>query len=122
MCGGFDRIVQVVVAHVTERVQFGRPIGRFQAVQRLVADLAAEAALARAAEKLRDMCGFEEAEARWKVVLMKDKFSRMVLSSLEDVAYTERGVVQRQKGRAHDCGHVPCSRNDARDGFEHFWV
>ncbi|MDN5796637.1 MAG: acyl-CoA/acyl-ACP dehydrogenase [Intrasporangium sp.] len=49
VCGGLERIVQVVVAHVREREQFGRPIGRFQAVQRLVADIAAEASLARAA-------------------------------------------------------------------------
>jgi acyl-CoA dehydrogenase len=47
--GAFERIVEVVVTHVREREQFGRPIGRFQAVQRLVVDIAAEAALARAA-------------------------------------------------------------------------
>lgn len=49
VCGAFERIVEVVVAHVREREQFGRPLGRFQAVQRLVVDIAAEAALARAA-------------------------------------------------------------------------
>lgn len=49
VCGAFERIVELVVVHVREREQFGRPIGRFQVVQRLVADLAAEASLARAA-------------------------------------------------------------------------
>ncbi|WP_083283128.1 acyl-CoA dehydrogenase family protein [Humibacillus sp. DSM 29435] len=47
--GGMDRVLEIVVAHVTERTQFGRPIGRFQAVQHLVADIAMEAALARSA-------------------------------------------------------------------------
>ncbi|WP_230304346.1 MULTISPECIES: acyl-CoA dehydrogenase family protein [unclassified Rhodococcus (in: high G+C Gram-positive bacteria)] len=47
--GGIARVVEIVLAYVDERVQFGRPIGKFQAVQSLVADLAAEAALARAA-------------------------------------------------------------------------
>jgi acyl-CoA dehydrogenase len=44
-----ERIVEVTLTHARERTQFGRPIGRFQAVQHLVADLAAETALARAA-------------------------------------------------------------------------
>lgn len=47
--GAMDRILQLVVEHVTARVQFGRPLGKFQAVQALVADIAAESALARAA-------------------------------------------------------------------------
>lgn len=47
--GAMERVVEVVLTHVNERVQFGRPIGRFQAVQHLVSDIAAETALARAA-------------------------------------------------------------------------
>jgi len=47
--GAMDRVVEVVVAHVQDREQFGQPIGRFQAVQHLVADIAMEAALAQAA-------------------------------------------------------------------------
>lgn len=44
-----DRILQMCVEHVRARVQFGRPLSKFQAVQNLIADIAAEAALARAA-------------------------------------------------------------------------
>lgn len=47
--GAMDRILELVVEHVTARVQFGRPLGKFQAVQALVSDIAAESALARAA-------------------------------------------------------------------------
>ena len=47
--GAMERVVEVVLTHVREREQFGRPIGRFQAVQHLVADIASETALARAA-------------------------------------------------------------------------
>jgi acyl-CoA dehydrogenase len=47
--GAMDRVVELVLTHVREREQFGRPIGRFQAVQHLVADIAMEAALTRAA-------------------------------------------------------------------------
>ena len=49
VAGALERCLELVVEHVTTRVQFGRPLARFQAVQHLVADIAAEAALARAA-------------------------------------------------------------------------
>lgn len=47
--GAMDRILALTVEHTTARVQFGRPLGKFQAVQTLVADLASETALAQAA-------------------------------------------------------------------------
>ncbi|WP_068402242.1 acyl-CoA dehydrogenase family protein [Kribbia dieselivorans] len=47
--GSAERALELVLTHVNERAQFGRPIGKFQAVQHLVADIAAESALARAA-------------------------------------------------------------------------
>ncbi|MEV0567406.1 acyl-CoA dehydrogenase family protein [Dactylosporangium sp. NPDC050588] len=49
VAGAMERVLEVVLAHANERVQFGRPIGRFQAMQHLVTDIAAETALARAA-------------------------------------------------------------------------
>ncbi|TWF95338.1 acyl-CoA dehydrogenase family protein [Saccharopolyspora dendranthemae] len=49
IAGALDRAVELCVEHAGVRTQFGRPIGKFQAVQHLVADAAAEAALARAA-------------------------------------------------------------------------
>lgn len=67
--GAAERIVELVVEHVTGRAQFGRPIARFQAVQRLVSDLACEAELARAAadgavdaaaRSTRDNASFDE--------------------------------------------------------------
>ncbi|MGW5241598.1 acyl-CoA dehydrogenase family protein [Monashia sp. NPDC004114] len=47
--GAMERVVEVVLTHASERVQFGRPLARFQTVQNLVSDIAAETALARAA-------------------------------------------------------------------------
>ncbi len=49
VCAALDRILALSVAHTRERTQFGRPLAKFQAVQNLVADIAAESALARAA-------------------------------------------------------------------------
>jgi 3-oxocholest-4-en-26-oyl-CoA dehydrogenase beta subunit len=39
MCGGAQRVLELAVSHVKERVQFGRPVGFFQAVQHHCANL-----------------------------------------------------------------------------------
>ena len=49
VCAALDRIMALCIEHVTSRIQFGRALSQFQAVQNLVSDVAAEAALARAA-------------------------------------------------------------------------
>lgn len=49
VCAALDRILAMTITHVRDRTQFGRPLARFQAVQHLVADIACESALARAA-------------------------------------------------------------------------
>jgi acyl-CoA dehydrogenase len=48
-CGAMERILRICVEHTTSRVQFGRPLAKFQAVQAMVAAIATESALARAA-------------------------------------------------------------------------
>lgn len=47
--GAMDRMLAMSAQYATERVQFGRPLARFQAIQQMVADIACEAALANAA-------------------------------------------------------------------------
>ncbi|ORA82868.1 acyl-CoA dehydrogenase family protein [Mycobacterium malmoense] len=49
VCAALDRILDLSLRHSAERVQFGRPLAKFQAVQHLIADIAAEASLAGAA-------------------------------------------------------------------------
>ena len=49
MAGALSRLLDQSVQYAQEREQFGRPIGRFQAVQHALADLAGEAAAAEAA-------------------------------------------------------------------------
>jgi acyl-CoA dehydrogenase len=44
-----ERAMMLSCEHATTRTQFGRSLARFQAVQKLIADMAAECALARAA-------------------------------------------------------------------------
>ena len=49
MAGALERILELSVRHAGEREQFGRPIGRFQAIQQHLALLAGEVAAAKAA-------------------------------------------------------------------------
>jgi acyl-CoA dehydrogenase len=49
VCAALDRILECSIEHAASRVQFGRPLSRFQTVQNLISDSATEAALARAA-------------------------------------------------------------------------
>mgnify|MGYP002623161596 FL=1 len=52
IAGALARALELCVAYAQQRVQFGRPIGRFQAVQQNLAALASEAAAAAAAAGL----------------------------------------------------------------------
>lgn len=49
VCAALDHAVALSIEHAASRVQFGRPLAKFQAIQNLIADAAAEAALARVA-------------------------------------------------------------------------
>ncbi|NLT30080.1 MAG: acyl-CoA dehydrogenase [Propionibacterium sp.] len=49
ICGAMERVIELATEHVTTRVQFGRALSKFQAVQFAVVAMANEAALARVA-------------------------------------------------------------------------
>lgn len=48
MCGALDRILEMSVQYSRQRVQFGRPLAKFQAIQQELARLAGDAAIAAA--------------------------------------------------------------------------
>lgn len=49
LAGAAERALDLTIAYAGQRVQFGRPLARFQAIQQLIALTAEEVALARAA-------------------------------------------------------------------------
>lgn len=55
MAGAAQRVLEIALTYARERKQFGRPIGAFQAIQQLLAELAGQvAALQSAAESAAD--------------------------------------------------------------------
>jgi acyl-CoA dehydrogenase len=60
MSGAMSRVLDHCLTWANDRVQFGRPIARFQAIQHLMAELAAEAAAASASS----MMAVEDTAAR----------------------------------------------------------
>jgi acyl-CoA dehydrogenase len=52
MVGAIERCIDYALAYAMERQQFGRPIGKFQAVQHMLADAAGQYAAAAAAAEL----------------------------------------------------------------------
>jgi len=49
ICGALESVLDLTIAFAEQRMQFGRPISKFQAIQHLLSEMAAEAAAANAA-------------------------------------------------------------------------
>jgi alkylation response protein AidB-like acyl-CoA dehydrogenase len=57
MTGGAEKVLEMTIAHAKKRIQFGRPIGSFQAIQHRLADMKADLEGAK----------FATYEAAWRV-------------------------------------------------------
>lgn len=70
MAGALETVMTMCVTYAGERVQFGRPIGKFQAIQQYLATMAGEVAAARAAaDMVAD--GFDGTPSRHLVAAAK---------------------------------------------------
>ncbi|HTY28944.1 MAG TPA: acyl-CoA dehydrogenase family protein, partial [Mycobacterium sp.] len=80
--GALDAAVEYSVAHTRDRVQFGRPLSAFQAVQHTLATMAGEVERARAAAELAVAAaadhGFDSAQADYGVTVAKVVLGRVV--------------------------------------------
>jgi acyl-CoA dehydrogenase len=94
--GAFDAALELTVAHTGERVQFGRPLSKFQAVQHSLAAMAGEVERARAATALATAAvadhGFAHARAEYAVTLAKVAVGRAV-TPVSSIAHQLHGAI-----------------------------
>lgn len=80
--GALDAAVEYSVSHTRERVQFGRPLSAFQAVQHTLASMAGEVERARAATELAVAAaaeyGFDSPQTDYAVTVAKVVLGRVV--------------------------------------------
>jgi acyl-CoA dehydrogenase len=77
MAGAMERVLELTVGYAKERVQFGRLIGKFQAVQQQIASLASQAA---AGSAVAQACAEANAErlARFEIAAAKARIGEAV--------------------------------------------
>lgn len=94
--GALDVAAELSVAHTSERVQFGRPLAKFQSVQHALAALAGEIERARAAVTLAVAAasdhGFSAAQTDYAVTVAKVVLGRAV-SPATTIAHQLHGAI-----------------------------
>ena len=77
MAGALEHLLAQSVLYANERIQFGQPIGKFQAVQQQIAVLAEHAAAATVAAEVA-FRATERGEARFEIAVAKARISEAV--------------------------------------------
>ena len=94
--GAFDSALELTVAHTSERVQFGRALSKFQAVQHSLAAMAGEIERARAATDLATAAvtdhGFASPQADYAVTVAKVAVGRAV-TPVTTIAHQLHGAI-----------------------------
>jgi acyl-CoA dehydrogenase len=94
--GAFDVAARLTAAHIGERVQFGRPLATFQAVQHSMANLLGEVETSRAATNLATSAavdhGFDSPEADYAVTAAKVAVGRAV-APVTTIAHQLHGAI-----------------------------
>ena len=81
MAGALNTVLELTVRYAKERVQFGKPIGKFQAVQQQIAALASQvAASSAAAEAAADAS--RERPAHFQIAAAKARISEAVAAAV----------------------------------------
>ncbi len=93
MAGALNRVLEMSVTYCNDRVQFGRPIGRFQAVQQQMAVLASEvAAASHAAQTAFEAMSQSGLDASADIAAAKIRTSEAA-GKAADIAHAVHGAI-----------------------------
>jgi alkylation response protein AidB-like acyl-CoA dehydrogenase len=88
-----ERCLEMTVAHLTTRYQFGRPIGSFQALKHRLADLWVAITQARAAARYAAACVSDDrADAAVAVAVAQAHCSRVAVTAAEECVQMHGGI------------------------------
>ncbi|SEQ73488.1 acyl-CoA dehydrogenase family protein [Thalassovita taeanensis] len=91
IAGALSRALELTLDYCNTRTQFGRTIGKFQAVQQMVAQLASEAAAAKAGTQL-GMTAMGSGNAGMQIAIAKQRASAAVAKSAA-IAHEVHGAI-----------------------------
>jgi acyl-CoA dehydrogenase len=113
MAGALERTLEYSIGYANERVQFGRPIGKFQAVQHMLAVLAGQVAASSAAADAAVEAS-EEAPDEFAVAVAKSRIGEAAGKSAE-IAHQVHGAMGYT--REHNLHYVTRRLWSWRDEF-----
>jgi acyl-CoA dehydrogenase len=91
MAGALERMLELTVTYSKERLQFGRPIGRFQAIQQQLAVMAGEVAAAGVAADFA-IDAFETGTAMTEIMVAKTRIGEAASASVP-IAHQVHGAI-----------------------------
>lgn len=118
MAGAIERILAYSLQYANERVQFGKPIGKFQAVQHMLALLAGHSAAAGAAAEIAVEASTDKADG-FAVAVAKSPFGEAASKGAE-IAHQVHGAMGSHTSTTCITAHAasgPGERNSAMRAF-----
>jgi len=104
MAGALDAALVMAVDYVNERKQFGKPLGKFQAVQQVLALFAGEAAATNCAA-IEVARALDRGDARFEIAAAKSR-ANMAAGQCAAIAHQAHGAI----GFTHEYGLHPLTR------------
>ena len=119
IAGAADRLLERTVAYATERVQFGKPIGKQQAIQQQLAVMAEQVVMARMAAQIGCGGGYPPTSAAAAIAKSVASAAAMTIAAIAHAVHGAIGISDE-----YDLGRYVRCLHEWRiaDGSETYWT